>query len=57
MQETPYYELPVYEPNDTASLIDGYNKAILKLDNELNKLANENSLLELRIKVLERKQA
>lgn len=55
MNESTYYKLPVYEPMDTASLIDGYNKAILKLDSELHKLSNENDLLKLRIANLERK--
>ena len=55
MNESTYYKLPVYEPTDTASLIDGYNKAILKLDSELHKLSNENDLLKLRIANLERK--
>ena len=56
MNETPYYKLPVYEPNDNASLIDGYNKAVLELDSIIHSLKNENDLLKLRITVLERKE-
>ena len=54
MQKTPYYEFPLYEPNDTPSLIDGYNKAMLALDAEMHKLKNDNDLLKLRIKTLEK---
>ena len=54
MQKTPNYELPLYEPNDTPSLIDGYNKAMLVLDAELHKLKNDNDLLKLRVKTLEK---
>lgn len=55
MHETSYYKLPVYEPNDTASLMDGYNKAIIKLDSELHKITNDYNLLVIRIKALEGK--
>lgn len=53
MNQTTYYELPVYEPNDQASLIDGYNKAMLDLDSILKAMQNDISLLELRVKNLE----
>ncbi len=57
MQQTTYYDLPVYEPNDNASLIDGYNKAVLALDAEIHAIANTIALLETRIKNLEYKEA
>lgn len=34
MNKTTFYDLPLYEPNDNASLIDGYNEAMTILDNE-----------------------
>lgn len=55
MNKTPYYELPIYEPNDTPSLIDGYNKAALTVDSELHALQNEIELLKLRVKTIEDK--
>lgn len=57
MNNTTYYELPIYEPNDVASLIDGYNKAILAVDSELHKLQNDIDLLKTRVKTLEMKGA
>lgn len=54
MQKTPNYSLPLYEPNDAPSLIDGYNKAMLALDAEMHKLKNDNDLLKLRVKTLEK---
>lgn len=53
MQKTVYYDLPIYEPNDNASLIDGYNKAVLALDTALHALQNNVDLLEMRVKNLE----
>ena len=53
MQKTVYYDLPIYEPNDSASLIDGYNKAVLALDAALHALQNNVDLLEMRLKNLE----
>lgn len=40
MNQTPTYELPIYEPNDPASLIDGYNKAMLKIDTLIRSMQN-----------------
>lgn len=57
MNETTYYKLPVYEPNDAASLIDGYNKAVIELDSVIHALQNDNDLLALRIKTLEKKES
>ena len=53
MQKTVYYDLPIYEPNDSASLIDGYNKAIIALDAALHAMQNDNDLLAMRVKNLE----
>lgn len=57
LNETTYYKLPVYEPNDNASLIDGYNKAVIELDSAVHALQNENEILKKRIAVLERKES
>lgn len=56
MQETSYYKLPLYEPNDVSSLIDGYNKAAAKIDVLLHELQNENDLLKMRVYSLEKKE-
>ena len=53
MQKTVYYDLPIYEPNDSASLIDGYNKAIIALDAALHAMQIDNGLLAMRVKNLE----
>lgn len=53
MNQTTYYELPIYEPNDQASFIDGYNKAMLDLDAILKAMQNDINLLEQRVKNLE----
>lgn len=57
MNETPNYKLPVYEPNDNASLIDGYNKAMVSLDSVIHALQNENEILKKRVSTLERKES
>lgn len=54
MQKTTYYGLPIYEPNDNASLIDGYNKAVIAIDTAMHALQNENDMLALRVKTLEK---
>ena len=54
MNKTPYYEMPVYEPNDSPSLIDGYNKAVIKTDETLHRLQNDIDLLKLEIKTLKK---
>lgn len=54
MNTTTYYELPIYEPNDQASFIDGYNKAMLDLDSIIKAMQNEITLLTQRIENLEK---
>lgn len=54
MNKTPYYEMPVYEPNDSPSLLDGYNKAVIKTDETLHRLQNDIDLLKLEIKTLKK---
>lgn len=53
MNKTPYYNLPVYEPNDSPNLLDGYNKAVLSIDAEIHAIQNEIDLIKLRIENLE----
>lgn len=53
MNETTYYEFPVYEPNDSPSLMDGYNAAAIKADITIHKLENRIKVLETKVKVLE----
>lgn len=55
MNKTPYYNLPLYEPTDSPNLLDGYNKAMLALDSDLHQMQNNNDLLTLRVKTLEKK--
>lgn len=55
MNKSSYYELPVYEPNDAPALIDGYNKAIIKIDATMHQLENRIIVLENRVKLLESK--
>lgn len=56
MNKSSYYELPLYEPNDPPSLIDGYNKALIKTDIAMHQLENRIVVLENRIKILEAKE-
>lgn len=49
MNKTPYYDFPIYEPNDSPNLLDGYNKAALTIDAEIHALQNEIDLLKLQI--------
>lgn len=53
MNKSTYYELPIYEPNDSASLIDGYNKSVIKLDVLLHQMETRIRSLELKVKTLE----
>lgn len=46
MLKTTYYNLPIYEPTDNASLIDGYNECIIELDKVLHRF-------DLRLQMLE----
>lgn len=55
MNKTSNYEMPIYEPNDAPSLIDGYNKALIKCDLVMHQLENRVEVLESRIKILESK--
>lgn len=36
MNTTPYYDLPLYEDNDPTNLRDGYNNAMLIIDQRLH---------------------
>lgn len=56
MNKSSYYELPLYEPNDAPSLIDGYNKALIKADITMHQLENRIVVLENRIKILEARE-
>lgn len=53
MNKSTYYELPIYEPNDSASLIDGYNKSAIKLDILLHQMETRIKALEIKVKTLE----
>lgn len=57
LNRTTYHDLPLYEPNDTASLLDGYNKAVIEIDAQLHALENDIELLRTRVKTLEIKEA
>lgn len=54
MNNTTYYELPIYEPNDSPSFIDGYNKAMIELDSIIKVMQNDITLLTQRIENLEK---
>lgn len=54
MHKTPYYDLPIYEPSDSPSLIDGYNKALLAVDAEMHALQNDINLLKLEISTIKK---
>ncbi len=56
MNKTPYYDLPVYEPNDSPNLIDGYNKAVLTIDAEIHAIQNELDLIKIRLDLIESKE-
>lgn len=56
MNKTPYYDLPIYEPNDSPNLLDGYNKAALKIDEEIHVLQNELDLIKIRLDLIESKE-
>lgn len=56
MNKTSYYDLPLYEPNDAPSLIDGYNNAVLTIDSALHAIENDIKLLTKRIETLEKKR-
>ena len=55
MNKTTYYNFPIYEPNDSLNLIDGYNKAIIAADAVIHALQNENDILKQRVTNLEAK--
>lgn len=57
MNKTTYYSFPIYEPNDSLNLIDGYNKAIIAADAAIHALQNENDILKQRVTNLETKLA
>lgn len=57
MQETSYYNIPLYEENDMASLTDGVNRGFKLIDSALRHIQNEINILEQRVANLEKGEA